>query len=585
MASEFLNNDGTTSFSVQTPLRARDIAGRQKATLLQNIYEADFEYGTQPLRWEALTTGGATINQLPQSGGVQMAVSGASGDICIRQSRPYHRYQPGKMMYMATGFLFGNSNVNQFQRVGFFDDSNGIFFEQGPVTDTVNNPFGLFVCYRSDISGVAVTTRIPLNQWSCGTPFANGLNWNNIQMLYIEYGWYGAGQLRWGVLINGEPYLLHQVGIGNKTSQTTPWARTGNLPARYELRNTGPSVATTMYHYGVSVCVDGGQDVQRGFTYSYGMLNTSPINAVATASVRKPVLSVRPRPMGTQEYTQASAAVTSGTTSSITVSGTPWTANQWVGRAVYFPAAPLPSVTSATVASTTGTITFSAPHGLTGNPLLTLSGFTSGGGSWNGNFGATITGLTTVTITVPSGTTNATVQGTATTPYTGRITANTNNTLTFGDVVNGVAWSTAFTSGLSYIIGLVNRGQLLPKKLELVTYSSASQVVLVELVASSPVNPIGLTGSSFVPLAQLGSLQSFAERDVSATALTGGEVVYAFPMPTSGAGAVEIDLSFFFPILNTIKGALPDVLSVCVSNATGNTVNISTNLICQEAMS
>ena len=342
-----------------------------------------------------------------------------------------------------------------------------------------------------------------------------------------------------------------------------------------------------MYHYGVSVCVDGGQDSQRGFTYSYGMLNTAPFNAVANGSVRKPILSIKPRVMGTQEYTQASAAITSGTTSTITVAGTPWSVNQWAGRSVYISAAPTPSVSTGTVSGSpvVGTLTFSAPHGLTGNPFVTLAGFTSGAGSWNGSFGATVTSPTTITVNLPTGTTVATGVGTVTSPYTGRITSNTNNTLTFGDVVTGSAWSQAFTAGLNYTIGLINRGQLLPKKLELVSYSSASQIILVELVASNPTNQIALTGASFIPLTQLGSLQSFAERDVSATALTGGEVVYAFPMPTSGAGAVEVDMSFFFALLNTIKGSTTDILSICISNATGNTVNVGANLICQEAMS
>ena len=37
-------------FVVQDP-RVRDTNGRQKMSIHQNIYDADFEYGTQPLRW------------------------------------------------------------------------------------------------------------------------------------------------------------------------------------------------------------------------------------------------------------------------------------------------------------------------------------------------------------------------------------------------------------------------------------------------------------------------------------------------------------------------------------------------------
>ena len=226
MGNELFNYDGTSSQSTNAPLRVRDISGRKKVTMLQNIYEADFEYGLQPLRWEVLTVGGGSVLAVPNQGGVQMSVTSASGDVVVRQSRPYHRYQPGKMMYAASGFNFGPLNANQVQRFGFYDDSNGIYFEQGLTNDPVNNPYGMFACIRSDIGGTVTVNRIPLNNWSCGATFANSINWQNIQMLYLEYGWYGAGQLRWGILINGEPIILHSFAAGNVMQ--VPWARTGN---------------------------------------------------------------------------------------------------------------------------------------------------------------------------------------------------------------------------------------------------------------------------------------------------------------------------------------------------------------------
>ena len=113
------------------PQRLRDNVGKQKISESQNLFEADFEYGAQPMRWEKYIVGGATITQVPGQGGVQMSVTAAAGDVAIRQTRPYIRYQPGKTIYMASGFLFGAPYANQRQRVGFFDDGNGIFFEQG----------------------------------------------------------------------------------------------------------------------------------------------------------------------------------------------------------------------------------------------------------------------------------------------------------------------------------------------------------------------------------------------------------------------------------------------------------------------
>ena len=267
------------SAQVLMPQRLRDVVGKLKVSQSQNIYDADFEYGVQPLRWENYiqnTSGQASIVQNPGLGGVSMTIGGGNtpGDITIRQSRPYHRYQPGKTFYMASNVNFGASVSGQYQRVGIFDDSNGIFFMQYGATST-SNPYAMYVVVRSDSGGLPVDTIVDMSQWNGNKNIINALDWTKVQMVWMEYAWYGAGALRWGVVLNGEPYILHQIGAGNGaytgSSQTTPWSRTGNLPVRYEQRDTGSSVSSVMTHYGVSVLIEGSIDKQRGFTYSYGL--------------------------------------------------------------------------------------------------------------------------------------------------------------------------------------------------------------------------------------------------------------------------------------------------------------------------
>jgi len=65
--------------------------------------------------------------------------------------------------------------------------------------------------------------------------------------------------------------------------------------------------------------------------------------------------------------------------------------------------------------------------------------------------------------------------------------------------------------------------------------------------------------------------------------MSGGEVVYSFPLSPSG-GLQQLDLSFFFPLLTSIKGNLPDVLTVAITTPASAFANISTNVICAEAM-
>jgi len=488
-----------------TATRAKDVVGRIKVSQHQNVYDADFEYGQQPLRWETIASGGATVTHLPGEGGVRLRLPTTSGAIAIRQSRPYHRYQPGKTMFMSSAVLFGSALPNQVNRVGIFDDGNGVFFEQ--IGATPQNPSGMGVIVRSDAGGLPVDIRVSIENWVCNPALINAIDWNRIQMIWIEYAWYGAGCVRWGVMINGEPLILHQIGFGNRIGQTRSWSRTGNLPVRYEQRNLGTTTQVNdIIHYGVSVVIEGGIDPQRGFTYSYGMSPSTLRRSIAINTTRFPVLNVRPRVMGTIEASQPGAAITAGTTTTLTAGSASWTINQWAGRMLSY---------------------------------------------------------------IVAGTT-----------YTARIISNTATTLTFADVVGTGALPVAPVSGGNYAIGLLNRGQITPSQLLL----SSDAICLVELIASTPTSPIVLTNFNWQTLSSLGSSNSFAERDVSSTAMTGGEVVMAFTSPAGGSGLQQLDLSSLFPLLNTIRGDLPDILTVAISTA-NIAANVGAHFTMQEAMS
>jgi len=238
------------------------------------------------------------------------------------------------------------------------------------------------------------------------------------------------------------------------------------------------------------------------------------------------------------------------------------------------------------------TLTFTSAHNLLANgpsttasqagDVLTLSGFTTTGTiAANGVYPVvSVPSSTTAVINLGYGVSKTAIGtitvGNVAAAYTARITANTTTLITFQDVVTGGVMANAPTG--NYQIGLIDRGQLLPQTLLL----NCTAVCIVELIASTPTAEVGLTGSNFQPLSGLGSFNSFAERDVTATSMSGGEVVYAFPSPLSGLQ--QLDLSFFFPLLTSIKGNVPDVLTIAITSGGSNPI-ISTNVICAEAMS
>jgi hypothetical protein len=323
--------DGAAQFIA--PQRLRDVVGKLKVSQSQNIYDADFEYGTQPLRWEQYinnVSGNASIVQNPGLGGVTMTIGGTTGiggspipgDITIRQSRPYHRYQPGKSMYMASNVNFGAAVTGQFQRVGIFDDSNGIFIMQANPAGPLN-PFGMYCVIRSDSGGLPTDQVFDMSTWNGNKALIYSIDWTKVQMIWMEYAWYGAGALRYGVVIDGEPWVLHQIGTGNATingtAQVKPWSRTGNLPVRYEQRDSGTGLPSTMTHYGVSVLIEGGRDAQRGFTYSYGNDAKTQNQTVPANAKRYPAMSFRMRAVGTDLFDNTNAAIASGTQSSLTI--------------------------------------------------------------------------------------------------------------------------------------------------------------------------------------------------------------------------------------------------------------------------
>lgn len=86
-----------------------------------------------------------------------------------------------------------------------------------------------------------VETRIPSQNFNIdrldGTGPSNyTINTARIQMLYIDYTWYGAGFIRWGLRANnGDIIYAHKLQHNNNEVQA--YLRSGNLPGRFEVAN------------------------------------------------------------------------------------------------------------------------------------------------------------------------------------------------------------------------------------------------------------------------------------------------------------------------------------------------------------
>jgi len=105
-----------------------------------------------------------------------------------------------------------------------------------------------------------IDTKVPQSQWNLDKMDGSGANGTNgstltapsgyvldlsrMQMFYIDYSWYGAGFIRWGLRgTDGDVTYVHK--LANNNANFEAYMRSGNLPGRYESVTQPPITAVT----------------------------------------------------------------------------------------------------------------------------------------------------------------------------------------------------------------------------------------------------------------------------------------------------------------------------------------------------
>jgi hypothetical protein len=89
-----------------------------------------------------------------------------------------------------------------------------------------------------------IDVKIPQSQWNLdvmdGTgPSGYNVDLSRMQMFYIDYSWYGAGFIRWGLRgVDGDVTYVHKMANNNVNFEA--YMRSGNLPGRYESTTQPP---------------------------------------------------------------------------------------------------------------------------------------------------------------------------------------------------------------------------------------------------------------------------------------------------------------------------------------------------------
>lgn len=244
----------------------------------QNRYQPDSQYDT------ALTGAGSTSYFIDQSS-VNLNVGTASGDKVIRQTFRSFPYQPGKSLLVLATSVMNAGKANLRQRVGYFNDGNGVFFQQNGTT--------LAFVLRTSTSGIPNDARtVAQASWNGdkldGTgPSGLTLDVTKSQILFLDFEWLGVGSVRAGFVINGTFIVCHTFNNANDIDKV--YMTTAILPLRYEIENTGATASSSaLKQICSSVVSEGGYDQKSSQIWAR---RTSALTGVGTSFV--PVVSVR----------------------------------------------------------------------------------------------------------------------------------------------------------------------------------------------------------------------------------------------------------------------------------------------------
>ena len=174
-----------------------------------------------------------------------------------------------------------------------------------------------------------IDQKIPQSQWNLdpcdGTgPSGYKVDLTKVQMWYIDYSWYGAGTIRWGMRTNnGVITYCHALPANN--IQYGAYLRSGNLPSRYE--SVGIGAVTTLYS-GITAGVTTIPVVSSfGFNPSSGLLKitaATPNGAIEYATYTG-IITSAVSGLPYDQFTGVTRGVTGGGAASSFVAATPAT--------------------------------------------------------------------------------------------------------------------------------------------------------------------------------------------------------------------------------------------------------------------
>jgi hypothetical protein len=231
---------------------------RQRVSEPQTIFDSKQLFDNAPLFWDESLESGAGISSAHSTDTASTVFTStlSTAGTFTRQTFMRFNYQPGKgQLIFMTGILDRSGGGTGVQRrIGYFDDENGLFFEDDEGT--------VKVVRRTYVTGSAVDNKVAQSSWDDpmdGTGESGvTIDWTKTQIFGIAFEWLGVGSVQFFMVVDGNIYIVHTLKNANVLDKV--YMSTPNLPLRYQMITTGSSPASTMECICSSVMSEGGQD-------------------------------------------------------------------------------------------------------------------------------------------------------------------------------------------------------------------------------------------------------------------------------------------------------------------------------------
>ena len=261
-----------------------DAFGRLRVSQPYTLFDSQNRYAADN-QFDVATTGTGTTTYLSNEAAVKMEVTAGGVGSVKRQTYRSFPYQPGKgLLVLATFVMDGNQSLNLTQRVGYYNDSNGVFFQR------VDGTYAFVL--RSSVTGTPSDARtVTQANWNGDKLDGTGasgltLDPSKAQILWMDFEWLGVGSVRCGFIINGEYIVCHTFNNANEI--TNVYMTTAILPVRYEISTATSAVAASMKAICCSVVSEGGFEQT---SIDHVARRTSILTTISTTFL--PVVSIR----------------------------------------------------------------------------------------------------------------------------------------------------------------------------------------------------------------------------------------------------------------------------------------------------